>query len=113
MRFFIDTADIQEIQKITETGFVDGVTTNPSLIAKSGGDIKDVIAEICRLVPGPVSAEVTATDYKTMMKEAEVLARIESKAKDLNFDRIGLATISDKDDLKIIKGIGRRTKVLT
>lgn len=76
MRFFIDSADIQEIQKLAETGFVDGVTTNPSLIAKTGRKIKDVIREICHSVPGPISAEVTATDYNTMMKEAEALTAI-------------------------------------
>lgn len=76
MKFFIDTAVIDEIKALVPTGMVDGVTTNPSLIAKSGGDIKQVIAEICKIVSGPVSAEVTAEDYETMMKEAEVLRKI-------------------------------------
>ncbi len=76
MKFFIDTADISEIQALSETGFVDGVTTNPSLIAKSGRNILEVIKEICDLVPGPVSAEVTATDFPTMMKEADKLAAL-------------------------------------
>jgi transaldolase len=76
MKFFIDTADISEIQALAETGLVDGVTTNPSLIAKSGRDILEVIKEICDLVPGPVSAEVTATDFPTMMKEADKLAAL-------------------------------------
>ncbi len=76
MKFFIDTADVTEIRDINETGMVDGVTTNPSLIAKSGAKIGDVIAEICDIVDGPVSAEVTATDYAGMMKEGQYLAAI-------------------------------------
>ncbi len=76
MKFFIDTANVDEIKELIPTGMVDGVTTNPSLIAKSGRDIKEVIAEICKIVPGPVSAEVTAEDYETMMKEADVLRKI-------------------------------------
>lgn len=76
MKFFIDTADLNEIRDLAETGLVDGVTTNPSLIAKSGGNILDVIAEICAVVPGPVSAEVTATETDDMLAEAEVLRAI-------------------------------------
>jgi len=76
MKFFIDTADVAEIKDLNETGMVDGVTTNPSLIAKSGAKILDVIAEICDLVEGPVSAEVTATDHKTMLAEGRKLADI-------------------------------------
>lgn len=76
MKFFIDTADIAEIADLAETGLLDGVTTNPSLIAKSGRQFLDVIAEICAFVSGPVSAEVTAMDAATMLKEAEVLRRI-------------------------------------
>lgn len=76
MKFFIDTADLDEIRDLAQTGLLDGVTTNPSLIAKSGGNILDVIAEICAIVPGPVSAEVTATDLETMLKEAAVLGDI-------------------------------------
>jgi transaldolase len=76
MKFFIDTADLTEIRDLAQTGLLDGVTTNPSLIAKSGGNILDVIAEICEVVPGPVSAEVTATDLETMLKEAAVLTEI-------------------------------------
>ena len=77
MKFFIDTADVAEIRELNDTGLVDGVTTNPSLIMKSGRDIIDVTKEICGIVKGPVSAEVTATDYEGMMKEAKVLAKIE------------------------------------
>src|SRR5690606_16933686 len=76
MKFFLDTADIAEIAELAGTGLVDGVTTNPSLILKSGRDIREVTREICALVPGPVSAEVTATDFDGMLAEAEVLARI-------------------------------------
>ncbi len=76
MKFFIDTADIKEIKDLAATGMVDGVTTNPSLAAKSGKKFLDLIAEICAVVPGPVSAEVTALDYDTMMKEAAVLKKI-------------------------------------
>ncbi|MBN66496.1 MAG: fructose-6-phosphate aldolase [Rickettsiales bacterium] len=76
MKFFIDTADINEIKELAETGMVDGVTTNPSLIAKSGRDFKEVIAEICEIVPGPVSAEVAALDAEGMIEEGEKLAKI-------------------------------------
>ena len=70
MKFFVDTADIKEITEMNDTGLLDGVTTNPSLIMKSGRDILEVTKEICQIVEGPVSAEVTATEYDGMMKEA-------------------------------------------
>lgn len=76
MKFFVDTADVAEIRALAALGMVDGVTTNPSLIAKSGRRIHDVIAEICALVPGPVSAEVTATDAERMLREGRALAAI-------------------------------------
>ena len=76
MKFFVDTANLDEITALTETGMVDGVTTNPSLIAKSGRPFLDAIAEICHVVTGPVSAEVTATDAPTMIKEGRKLAAI-------------------------------------
>ena len=76
MKFFVDSADVKEIRELAETGLVDGVTTNPSLVAKTGKPIKDVIAEICATVPGPVSAEVTATDYDGMIREGLTLAAI-------------------------------------
>jgi transaldolase len=76
MKFFLDTADITEIKALAAVGLVDGVTTNPSLIAKSGRKILEVVAEICGVVEGPVSAEVTATDYDAMMREAAVLRKI-------------------------------------
>ena len=76
MKFFVDTADVGEIKDLAATGLLDGVTTNPSLIAKSGRDFKQTIAEICEIVPGPVSAEVAATDYDGMIREAKILAKI-------------------------------------
>lgn len=76
MKFFVDTADVDEIRELADTGLLDGVTTNPSLIMKSGRDIMEVTKEICGLTDGPVSAEVTAMDYDGMMKEAAVLAKI-------------------------------------
>ncbi len=74
MKFFVDTADIKQIEGLIPTGFVDGVTTNPSLIAKQGTNMKETIQAICSLVDGPVSAEVTAIDHDTMLKEGEYLA---------------------------------------
>lgn len=76
MKFFVDTADIADITELAESGLLDGVTTNPSLIHKSGRDFLEVVAEICRIVPGPVSAEVVAADHEGMMREAEVVRRI-------------------------------------
>jgi transaldolase len=76
MKFFVDTAEITEIRELAATGLLDGVTTNPSLIAKSGRKITEVIAEICAVVPGPVSAEVAAVEYGQMLKEAAVLKAI-------------------------------------
>jgi transaldolase len=76
MKFFADTADIADIKDLAATGLLDGVTTNPSLIAKSGRDFIEVTREICALTDGPVSAEVTALDYDGMMREAAVLAKI-------------------------------------
>ena len=76
MQFFADTAEIEDIKKLHAMGLLDGITTNPSLIAKSGRQFKDVIKEICGVVPGPVSAEVASVDYDTMMKEAHVLAKL-------------------------------------
>ena len=78
MKFFVDTADINEIKELAQTGLLDGVTTNPSLIMKSGGDFIETIKEICEIVPGDVSAEVVATDYEGMMKEADKLKEIAS-----------------------------------
>lgn len=76
MKFFVDTADVNEIKELAATGLLDGVTTNPSLIKKSGRDFKEVIAEICALVEGPVSAEVVAMDYEGMVRQGEDLRKI-------------------------------------
>ena len=76
MKFFVDTADVAEIKELAATGLLDGVTTNPSLVAKAGRDFKDIIREICAITPGPVSAEVAALDYDGMMAEGRALARI-------------------------------------
>jgi transaldolase len=76
MKFFVDTADVKEIKECQQMGLCDGVTTNPSLIAKSGRDFKEVIAEICSFVEGPVSAEVAALDYDGMMREGHILRKI-------------------------------------
>ena len=76
MKFFVDTADTKEIAELAETGLLDGVTTNPSLIHKSGRKFVEVVEEICGIVPGPVSAEVVALDHATMMREADILRRI-------------------------------------
>ncbi|PSJ43560.1 fructose-6-phosphate aldolase [Allosphingosinicella deserti] len=76
MKFFVDTADTNEIRDLAETGLLDGVTTNPSLINKSGRNFLEVVKEICEIVPGPVSAEVVAVDHAEMMREAEILRKI-------------------------------------
>ena len=76
MKFFVDTADVAEIRELAATGLLDGVTTNPSLVAKAGRDFKEIIAEICEVVPGPVSAEVAALDTEGMLKEGRALAKI-------------------------------------
>ena len=76
MKLFLDTANIDEIKALAASGLIDGVTTNPSLIAKSGRDFLEVIAEICAIIDGPVSAEATASDAPTMLKEGEKLASI-------------------------------------
>ncbi|RHW16609.1 fructose-6-phosphate aldolase [Sphingomonas gilva] len=76
MKFFVDTADTADIRELAATGLLDGVTTNPSLIHKSGRAFLEVVEEICGIVDGPVSAEVVALDHDTMMKEAEILRKI-------------------------------------
>ena len=78
MKFFVDTADLAEIRELAATGLLDGVTTNPSLVAKAGGDFKEIIREICAVVRGPVSAEVAATDVDGMLREGRALAKIAS-----------------------------------
>ena len=76
MKFFADTAEVKDIKELTELGLLDGVTTNPSLVFKSGRQFKEVVAEICGIVEGPVSAEVVALDYDGMMREAAELRKI-------------------------------------
>ncbi|MHA7872402.1 MAG: fructose-6-phosphate aldolase [Hyphococcus sp.] len=76
MKFFVDTANVDEIRELAPTGLVDGVTTNPSLVMKSGRDFREVVAEICGIIDGPVSAEVTATQSAQMIEEGKSLAAI-------------------------------------
>ena len=76
MKFFVDTADIKQIEELIPTGFVDGITTNPSLIAKQGNDLSEIIKSICSIVNGPVSAEVTATNHPKMLDEGKYLASL-------------------------------------
>ena len=76
MKFFVDTADTAEIRELAETGLLDGVTTNPSLVHKAGRDFMEVRREICGIVDGPVSAEVVATDFDEMMREADILRKV-------------------------------------
>ncbi len=97
MKFFVDTADVKEIRELNDLGLLDGVTTNPSLILKSGGDIREVTKQICDIVEGPVSAEVTATEYAQMMKEAEVLSKIA--------DNIAIKVPLTLDGLKACKAL--------
>ena len=77
MKFFADTGNVKEIQSLVDLGIIDGVTTNPSLMAKEGGDARAILKEICRLVQGPVSAEVVATDAAAMIDEGRSLAKID------------------------------------
>ena len=76
MKFFVDTADVDAIRDLADTGLIDGVTTNPSLIAKSGRNFVELVSEICEIIDGPISAEVTATSYSDMLKEGRKLAKI-------------------------------------
>lgn len=75
MKFFLDTANVEKIREFAELGIVDGVTTNPTLIAKEGRDFQEVVKEICSIVKGPVSVEVTALDTEGMVKEARELSK--------------------------------------
>jgi len=76
MKFFVDTANVEEIKELAVTGLIDGVTTNPSLVAKEGKDFKKILKEICSIVPGSVSAEVAATEVNAMVKEGLELRKI-------------------------------------
>ncbi len=97
MKFFADTAEIAEIRDLAETGLLDGVTTNPSLIHKSGRDFVEVVREIAGICPGPVSAEVVALDHQEMMREAEVLRKIA--------DNIAVKVPLTPDGLKTCKAL--------
>jgi transaldolase len=97
MKFFADTAEIAEIRELAETGLLDGVTTNPSLIHKSGRDFVEVVREIAGICPGPVSAEVVALDHAGMMREAEVLRKIA--------DNIAIKVPLTPDGLKTCKAL--------
>lgn len=76
MKIFLDTADLHAIRTLSETGLIDGVTTNPSLVAKSGRDFEKLLKDICEIISGPVSAEVTALDFEGMLKEGLYLSNI-------------------------------------
>ena len=104
MKFFVDTADTADIAELAATGLLDGVTTNPSLIHKSGRGFLEVVKEICSLVDGPVSAEVVALDHETMLREAEVLRKLA--------DNVCIKVPLTIDGLKTCKALtGERTKV--
>ena len=97
MKFFADTADIADIRALHDSGLLDGVTTNPSLIKKSGRDFVEVVREIAAICPGPISAEVVALDHASMMKEAEVLRKIA--------DNIAVKVPLTPDGLKTCKAL--------
>jgi transaldolase len=97
MKFFVDTADVAEIRDLAATGLLDGVTTNPSLVARTGRSFIEVVREICAIVDGPVSAEVTATDFPTMIREGEKLAALA--------DNIAVKVPLTPDGLKTCKAL--------
>ena len=97
MKFFADTADIADIRALADSGLLDGVTTNPSLIHKSGRDFIEVVREIAGICPGPISAEVVALDHATMMKEAEILRKIA--------DNVAIKVPLTPDGLKTCKAL--------
>ena len=97
MKFFVDTADVAAIRDLADTGLVDGVTTNPSLIAKSGRDFVEVVKEICDIVDGPISAEVTAIAFQEMLAEGRKLAKIH--------DNITVKVPLTRDGLKTCKAL--------
>ncbi len=104
MKFFVDTADIKEIRELAETGLVDGVTTNPSLVAKAGRDFTTIVREICDVVSGPVSAEVTGLDTSTMVLEGRKLAKIAPNVVvkvPLTWDGLKACRILSQDNIKV------------
>ena len=104
MKFFIDKADVDAIRELNETGLVDGVTTNPSLIAKSGRDFKEVVAEICDIVSGPVSAEVTALEAEKMIEQGLHLAQIA--------DNVAIKVPLTMDGLKACRALSDKGKMV-
>jgi len=103
MKIYIDSSDIKEIKEINKTGLVDGITTNPSLIAKQDKNIKVILKEICKEIKGPVSAEVTATDFNSMIKEAKILKKIAKNIViklPLTFDGLKACSILSKKGFK-------------
>ena len=106
MKFFVDSADIKQIEDLMPTGLIDGVTTNPSLIAKNGNDMAKTIKDICALVPGPVSAEVTATDSEKMLEEGQYLA---SLAKNVTI-KVPL-TVNGLKTCKVLRAQGTQVNV--
>ena len=106
MKFFVDSADIKQIEDLMPTSLIDGVTTNPSLIAKNGNDMAKTIKDICALVPGPVSAEVTATDSKKMLEEGQYLA---SLAKNVTI-KVPL-TVNGLKTCKVLRAQGTQVNV--
>jgi transaldolase len=100
MKFFIDTANLEEIKEATSLGILDGVTTNPSLLAKEKGPYREILAEICKMVKGPVSAEVVALDVENMLREAEDLASIA--------ENITIKVPITKDGIKAIKRLSEQ-----
>ena len=106
MKLFLDTANIDEIKALAASGLIDGVTTNPSLIAKSGRDFLEVIAEICAIIDGPVSAEATASDAPTMLKEGEKLASIaKNVAVKVPLTEAGLLTCKQLSDKGVMVNV--------
>ena len=99
MKFFVDTADVDAIRGLADTGLVDGVTSNPSLIAKSGRDFVEVVQEICEIVDGPISAEVTATEFDAMLEEGRKLSKIH--------DNITVKVPLTRDGLKTCKALSQ------
>ena len=106
MKLFLDTANIDEIKALAASGLIDGVTTNPSLIAKSGRDFLEVIAEICAIIDGPVSAEATASDAETMLKEGQKLASIaKNVAVKVPLTEAGLLTCKQLSDKGVMVNV--------
>ena len=104
MKFFIDTADISEIKELADKGIVDGVTTNPSLIAKSGSDIASVVKDITKIVDGPISVEVVATDYNGMLKEAEKICKLSQSVAvklPITWDGIRVCKVLSKQNIMV------------